>query len=112
MPRRAPPSAPAPAASGKRAREHGADDDGADDDDDDHPQQGPQTTTSIAEKSKKALRMEHLSLMVELRKEDLEYLRRQGMERKATEAKGDCWLVAKDCHPPPVQVKRLSEVGF
>ena len=62
MPRRAPPSAPAPAASGKRAREHVADDDGAADDDDDHPQ-GPRTTTSIAEKSnaeKKALREKHL----------------------------------------------------
>ena len=95
MPRRAPPSAPAPAASGKkRARERGADDDGADDDNDDHPQQGPPTTTSIAEKSKKALRMEHLSLMVELRNEGLEYLRRQGLERKKTEAKGDCWLLA------------------
>ena len=48
MPRRAPPSAPAPAASGKRAREHVADDDGAAADDDDHPQ-GPRTTTSIAD---------------------------------------------------------------
>ena len=62
MPRRgkAPASAPAPAASGKKgARERGADDDGADDDNDDHPQQGPPTTTSIAEKRKKqALRMD------------------------------------------------------
>ena len=92
MPRRgkAPASAPAPAASGKkRARERGADDDGADDDNDDHPQEGPPTTTSFAQKSKKeALRMEHLSLMVELRNEGLEYLRRQGLERKKTEAKG------------------------
>ena len=98
MPRRgkAPASAPAPAASGKkRARERGADDDGADDDNDDHPQQGPPTTTSIAEKRKKAhQRMEHLSLMVKLRYEGLEYLRRQGLERKKTEEKGDCWLLA------------------
>ena len=88
MPRRgkAPASAPAPAASGKkRARERGADDDGADDDNDDHPQQGPPTTTSIAEKRKKAhQRMEHLSLMVKLRYEGLQYLRSKGLERKSS----------------------------
>ena len=114
MPRRgkAPASAPAPAASGKkRARERGADDDGADDDNDDHPQQGPPTTTSIAEKSKKeALRMEHLSLMVDLRNEGLEYLRRQGLERKKTEAKGDCWLLALLADQLPATLLHFSMI--
>ena len=63
-------------------------DDGTSDEDDDDHHEVPWTRMSYAEKT--ALRKKHLGLVEELRNSGLLYLRHHGMERKSTEALGDC----------------------